>query len=112
MHASPTQPAPAHETADDTATATSLIPQYNVVLLDDDDHTYEYVIDMLQRIFGHDARTAFDMASEVDRRGRVIVFTTHKEQAEFKRDQIHAHGPDPRIPHCMGSMSALVEPAE
>jgi ATP-dependent Clp protease adaptor protein ClpS len=26
-------------------------PQYRVVLLDDNDHTYDYVIEMLQRIF-------------------------------------------------------------
>ena len=112
MQDSPTRPAPAQEVVDDEATSTSRIPQYHVVLLDDDDHTYEYVIEMLQELFGHDARTSFDMASEVDRRGRVIVFTTHREQAEFKRDQIHGYGPDVRIAHCAGSMSALVEPAE
>jgi len=28
-----------------------LIPLYRVVLLDDNDHTYDYVIEMLQRIF-------------------------------------------------------------
>lgn len=29
-----------------------LIPPYNVVLLDDNDHTYEYVIEMLRAVFG------------------------------------------------------------
>ncbi len=28
-----------------------LAPQYNVVLLDDNDHTYEYVIEMLMEIW-------------------------------------------------------------
>ena len=28
-------------------------PPYNVVLLDDDDHTYAYVIEMLKALFGH-----------------------------------------------------------
>ena len=28
-----------------------LVPLYRVVLLDDNDHTYDYVIEMLQRIF-------------------------------------------------------------
>jgi len=41
-----------------------------------------------------------------------VVETTTKERAELKRDQIHAYGPDWRIPHCVGSMSADVEPAE
>jgi ATP-dependent Clp protease adaptor protein ClpS len=48
----------------------------------------------------------------VDTRGRAIVLTTTLEHAELKRDQIHAYGPDPRIPRCKGSMTAEIEPAE
>ncbi|MFQ5865381.1 MAG: ATP-dependent Clp protease adaptor ClpS [bacterium] len=87
------------------------IPQYHVVLLDDNDHTYDYVIEMLMQIFRHSRATAFRMACEVDTTGRVIVETTTKERAELKRDQIHAYGPDWRLPHSQGSMSALIEPA-
>ena len=88
------------------------LPPYNVVLLDDDDHSYEYVIEMLQVLFSHPIERGFQMAKEVDSNGRVIVLTTHKEKAELKRDQIHAYGTDPRVATCQGSMSALVEPAE
>jgi ATP-dependent Clp protease adaptor protein ClpS len=84
---------------------------YNVILLDDDDHSYEYVILMLKRIFGHPVEKGYEMAREVDDTGRVIVATTNLEQAELKRDQIQAFGPDPLIPRCKGSMSATVEPA-
>lgn len=87
-------------------------PPYNVVLLDDDDHTYEYVIRMLRELFGHSYETAYLMAEEVDTTGRVIVLTTTKEHAELKRDQIHAYGPDPFSSRdCAGSMSAVIEPA-
>ncbi len=89
-----------------------LAPPYNVVLLDDDDHTYEYVIEMLGRIFGYGREKAYLMACEVDTTGRVIVMTCGLEQAEFKRDQIHAYGKDWRLERCAGSMSAVVEPAE
>ena len=88
------------------------IPKYHVVLLDDDDHTYAYVIEMLMQLFGHSEAKAFRMAQEVDRSGRVIVDTTTKERAELKRDQVHAYGPDWRIEYCQGSMSATIEPAE
>jgi len=88
------------------------IPRYHVILLDDDEHTYDYVIEMLMQLFGHSAETAFRMACEVDSRGRVIVDTTTKERAELKQSQIHSFGPDWRIPHCKGSMSAKIEPAE
>ena len=91
---------------------TKLQPPYHVVLWDDQDHTYEYVIEMLGRIFGHSRETGLRMASEVDATGRCNVFTGSLEQAEFKRDQIHAFGADPRIPRCKGSMSASVEPSE
>lgn len=86
-------------------------PPYNVVLLNDDDHSYEYVIAMLQQLFGYPKEKGFLMAKEVDTSGRVIVLTTTKEHAELKRDQIHAFGPDPLIPRCQGSMSATIEPA-
>ena len=88
------------------------LPPYNVVLLDDDDHSYEYVILMLKRIFGHPVEKGYEMAREVDATGRVVVATTNLEQAELKRDQIQAFGPDPLIPRCKGSMSATVEPAQ
>ncbi len=87
-------------------------PPYNVILLNDDDHSYEYVIRMLQSLFGYPPEKGFLMAEEVDKSGRVIVLTTTMEHAELKRDQIHAFGPDPLIPRCKGSMSAELEPAE
>ncbi|RME00095.1 MAG: ATP-dependent Clp protease adaptor ClpS [Calditrichaeota bacterium] len=88
------------------------IPRYHVILWDDNDHTYDYVIEMLMKLFGHSREKAYLMAVEVDTRGKVIVDTTSKERAELKRDQIHAYGADWRIPRCKGSMSATIEPAE
>jgi ATP-dependent Clp protease adaptor protein ClpS len=86
-------------------------PPYNVILHNDDDHSYEYVIRMLQELFGHPPEKGFQLAKEVDTSGRVIVLTTALEVAELKRDQIHAFGADPLIPRCKGSMSATIEPA-
>lgn len=88
------------------------LPPYNVVLLDDDDHTYSYVIEMLGKLFGYSEQRAYQMAKEVDTTGRVIVLTTTREHAELKRDQILAYGPDWRMARSKGSMSAIIEPAE
>jgi ATP-dependent Clp protease adaptor protein ClpS len=87
------------------------IPQYHVVLLDDNEHTYEYVIEMLTDIFGHNLQTAFEMALTVDTQKKVVVYTTYKERAEQKKRQIENYGADWRIPSCKGSMSAYIEPA-
>ena len=76
------------------------------------EHTFEYVITMLQQLFGYPREKGYQLALEVHTTGRVIVLTTTKEHAELKRDQIHAFGPDKGIPRCQGSMSADIEPAE
>jgi ATP-dependent Clp protease adaptor protein ClpS len=88
------------------------LPPFHVILLNDNDHSYEYVIEMLKSIFAHNEQQGFKLAEEVDKKGRAIVFTTHKELAELKRDQIHAFGKDERVATCKGSMSAIVERAE
>jgi ATP-dependent Clp protease adaptor protein ClpS len=88
------------------------LPPFHVILYNDDDHSYEYVMEMLLVVFGHPFERGMQMAKEVDETGRVIVLTTHKEKAELKRDQIHAYGADPRVACCAGSMSAAIEPAE
>lgn len=85
-------------------------PRYNVILWDDQDHSYEYVVGMMQKLFGHPMEKGFQIALEVDTRGRAIVLTTTKEHAELKRDQIHAFGKDPLSADCQGSMSATIEP--
>ena len=85
---------------------------YDVILLDDDDHSYEYVVEMVMKVFGHPEARAFRHAVEVDTAGLTRLLTCGLQKAEGKRDQIHAYGADPRIPRCQGSMAALVEPAE
>lgn len=101
------------ETIPDTTVEsdTQLLQPWNVVLLDDNDHTYEYVIEMLRELFGHSVQTAYKMAVEVDTTGRVIVYTGPLEHAELKCEQICAYGADARIAHCAGSMSAILEEA-
>ncbi len=88
-----------------------ITPLYHVVLLDDDDHTYDYVIEMLCKLFLCSETQAYQKAVEVDATGRTIVITCELPQAEFGRDQIHAYGADPRMPRSKGSMSAVIEPA-
>jgi ATP-dependent Clp protease adaptor protein ClpS len=86
-------------------------PLYRVVLLDDNDHTYDYVIEMLQKIFIFSLDEAYRHAEEVDRTGRTVLITCELPEAEFSRDQIHSYGPDWRLPRSQGSMNAVIEPA-
>ena len=92
-----------------TDSKTRILPLWYVILLDDNDHSYDYVIEMLQSVFGHSPALGFRMAVEVDTSGRVVVFTGALEHAETKRDRIHNFGSDHRIQRSKGSMSAILE---
>ena len=87
-------------------------PRYHVILWNDDDHSVVYVVNMMQKLFGHPVERGMQIAEEVDTRGKAIVMTTTRELAELKRDQIHAYGKDDLIAGCKGSMSATIEPSE
>ena len=98
------------ETETDEKTKDELTKLYHVIILNDDEHSFDYVIEMLQAIFGFSYPTALAHTMEADSTGSSIVWTCGLEEAERKRDQIHAYGPDPRMPNSRGSVVALVEP--
>lgn len=84
-------------------------PRYHVILWDDDDHSYDYVMKMMQDLFAASPERGYEVAKEVDTVGRAVCLTTTLEHAELKRDQIHAYGKDSLIARCQGSMSASIE---
>ena len=86
-------------------------PRYHVILLDDAEHSYDYVVLMMKHLFRLPIETGFQIEREVDKAGRAVCLTTTLEHAELKRDQIHAFGKDELVARCQGSMSALIEPA-
>jgi len=84
---------------------------YHVIILNDDDHTIEYVVEMLQVAIGLSASDALARTLEADSTGSSVVRTCALSDAEKKRDLIHAYGPDWRLPRSRASVTALVEPA-
>lgn len=93
-------------------TDTAYEPLYHTVLLDDDHHTYQYVVAMLAAVFGYAVNKGFAIACVVDSEGRAVVFTGSRDEARLNQDKIHAFGPDPLMAECKGSMSAVIEPVE
>lgn len=84
---------------------------YNVILLNDDDHSVQYVVDLCSRVFGMSEQDGLRVANEVHFSGRAIVYSGSLEVAELKQEQVHGFGPDARIPRCKGSMTAIIEQA-
>ncbi len=106
-----TTPTTKPATREEREHAPDLEPRFHLVLLDDSDHTYEYVIELLGHVLGYGPEKSFVLARVVDTQGRAIVETASHEQVTRHQRQIHAFGADPRIPRSAGSMSAIVEPA-
>ncbi len=104
-----TQTAPKSRT--DPETRTRRQPPYHVVILNDEEHTFEYVIELLTKLFGHPLATAEELTLRIHHTGRAIVLTTHREKAELKREQVLAYGPDPRMSISKGPLGCYIEPA-
>jgi ATP-dependent Clp protease adaptor protein ClpS len=95
----------------ESETKTKRQPPYHVILLNDEEHTFEYVIELLSKIFGHARTTAEELTLRIHLTGRAIVLTTHRELAELKRDQVLAYGPDPRMSISKGPIGCVIEAA-
>jgi ATP-dependent Clp protease adaptor protein ClpS len=106
-----TRPAPTRETRTVERTESETERLCHLVLIDDDQHTYEYVIEMLGSIFGYGAEKSFALARIVDTEGRAILETAERPRCERHQSQIHSYGADPKVPTCRGSMTAVIEEA-
>lgn len=69
-------------------------PPYAVIVENDDLHTWLYVIEVLQKVFGYDDQKAYILTSQVHFSGQAVVWSGALELAELKRDQIRGFGPD------------------
>src|SRR5580698_1846206 len=69
-------------------------PPYAVIVENDDLHTFEYVIEALQKVFGYDVQKALLLTSQVHNAGQALVGSGALELAELKRDQIKGFGTD------------------
>ncbi len=95
----------------DSSSKTRKQPPYNVIVLNDEEHTFEYVIELLTKLFSHPLTAAEKLTWQIHHAGRAIVYTTHKELAELKCEQVLEYGPDPRMSISKGPLGCYIEPA-
>ena len=106
-----TETLPEEATEVKSRTDESLAPLYEIILFNDDDHSYPYVTEMLSTLFHFDLEEAYRIAYEVDYCGQAIVKTCPREEAEAGRDGILNYGPDPHVETSTGSMYAIIQEA-
>jgi ATP-dependent Clp protease adaptor protein ClpS len=90
---------------------TRTIPPYNVILRNDDFHSFEFVIQVLRKALGVDEQKAFLLTEEAHTSGRAIVWTGPKEVAEFKVDQIRTFHEKRGNGTNLGPLDCDIEPA-
>lgn len=78
----------------DSKTKTRRQPPYAVVVLNDDDHTFDYVIQTFMKVFNYQLEKCMKLAQQIHNEGRAVVWVGSLEVAELKRDQIKSMGPD------------------
>jgi|TARA_B100000530_G_scaffold336935_1_gene293518 ATP-dependent Clp protease adaptor protein ClpS len=100
---------PGTETVQAESLQEDLEKTWQLILEDDDYHTYQYVIEMLGSIFGYGPEKSFALAKIVDTEGSVVLYTGSKELCEQFQDEVHGYGADPRMEQSVGSMTAYIK---
>jgi ATP-dependent Clp protease adaptor protein ClpS len=90
---------------------TRRLPPYNVILVNDDYHSFEFVLGVLQKTFGYSAEKAFLLTHEAHTQGRAIVWTGSKEVAELKAEQIQSFPEIRDDGRKLGPLGCCIEPA-
>jgi ATP-dependent Clp protease adaptor protein ClpS len=80
-----------------------------VILFNDEEHTYDYVVEMLTHASRLSRENAFRCAVEVDLTGRTNVHYGTRVECEGVVARIAAYGPDHRLPQSMSSMNAEIQ---
>lgn len=78
-----------------------LLPPYNVILHNDDVHTFDDVARALNRVIGVSLKRGYELADIVHNHGNAVVATCRKEQAELYREKLEGY-----------KLTVTIEPAE
>jgi ATP-dependent Clp protease adaptor protein ClpS len=91
---------------------TRIVPPYHVILLNDDHHSFEFVIEVLRKALGHSDPRAFLLTEEAHTRGQAIVWTGPREVAELKAEQMQSFHEIRAGGQKLGPLGVVIEPAE
>ena len=96
----------------DEETRTRRVPPYNVILDNDDHHSFEFVVEVLCKALGYTLERSFQLTELAHTSGRAVVWTGPKEVAELKADQIRSfHEIRESDGAKLGPLGCTIEPA-
>jgi len=91
--------------------STRRVPPYNVILENDDFHSFQFVVEVLRKALGYSATRAQQLTKQAHTTGRAVVWTGPKEVAELKADQITTFHEDRSDGTKLGPLGCTIEPA-
>jgi ATP-dependent Clp protease adaptor protein ClpS len=90
-----------------------LLPPYNVILENDDDHSMDFVVEVLRKVFGFDLTKSIQLMLTAHETGCAVVWTGPKEVAELKAEQMTTfHQIRENDNKDLGPLGVRIEPAE
>lgn len=93
-------------------TETRRIPPYNVILENDEHHSFPFVVMVLQKALGYATERAYQLTMQAHNSGESVVWTGPKEVAELKADQIRTfHEIRDSDRAQLGPLGCRIEPA-
>ena len=100
------------ETQEREETRTRRIPPYNVILLNDEHHSMEFVVAVLCKVLGCPSERALQLMLEAHHSGRCVIWTGTKEVAELKQEQVTTfHETRDSDGAQLGPLGCVIEPA-
>jgi ATP-dependent Clp protease adaptor protein ClpS len=91
---------------------TRRVPPYYVILENDDYHSTDFVVNVLQKALGYAKERAYQLMMQAHSTGRAAVWTGPKEVAELKADQIRSfHETLDQGGAKLGPLTCYIEPA-
>jgi ATP-dependent Clp protease adaptor protein ClpS len=102
----------ATQTSPGVETRTRLLPPYHVILLNDDQHSMEFVVGVLVKVLGCPDEEAMTLMLEAHHSGRAVIWTGPKEVAELKAEQVQTfHETRASDGAKLGPLGCIIEPA-
>jgi ATP-dependent Clp protease adaptor protein ClpS len=90
---------------------TRRLPPYHVILENDDHHSMEFVMGVLQKALGYDEQKSFQLMLLAHESGQAIVWTGSKEVAELKLEQMTSMHEISAKGQKLGPLGVRIEPA-
>ena len=93
------------------STRTRRQPPYHVIILNDDHHSMQFVVEVLCKVVGCTVERAYEYMMTAHTSGRAVVWTGALEVAELKAEQIRTFHETLRDGRQLGPLGCEIEPA-